>query len=69
MITRTRPDLKALAKKRTWWQVAEGCYGLAKQQKGKPSRRRLPLAAVEKLLSLCHGKYFDLNTRHFHEKG
>src|SRR5258708_22284957 len=35
---------------------------------GRPSRKRVPLAVVEQVLSLYQEKYFDLNVRHFHEK-
>src|SRR5215831_14167939 len=35
---------------------------------GKPSRRRVPVATVEKVFGLYREKYFDLNVQHFHEK-
>jgi transposase len=47
---------------------AEGYNGLFDRRRGKPSRRRVPLATVEKVLALYREKYFDLNVQHFHEK-
>jgi hypothetical protein len=47
---------------------AEGYSGLVDRRKGKPSDRRVPLASVEEVLRLYREVYFDLNTRHFHEK-
>src|SRR3982074_1223986 len=50
-------------------RVEEGGYaGLADRRKGKPSAQRIPLATVEKVLSLYQETYYDLNIRHFHEK-
>jgi transposase len=46
----------------------EGYNGLMDRRRGKPSRRRVPLATVEKVLALYREKYFDLNVQHFHEK-
>ena len=46
----------------------EGYNGLFDRRRGKPSRRRVPLATVEKVLALYREKYFDLNVQHFHEK-
>ena len=46
----------------------EGYDGLLDRRRGKPSRRRVPVAQVEKVLGLYREKYFDLNVRHFHEK-
>src|ERR1700686_20217 len=46
----------------------EGYNGLMDRRRGKPSRRRVPLATVEKVLGLYREKYFDLNVQHFHEK-
>ena len=48
--------------------VDEGYNGLLDRRRGKPSRRRVPLATVEKVFALYREKYFDLNLRHFHEK-
>lgn len=47
---------------------AEGYAGLADRRRGRPSRKRIPLATVEKVLRLYQEKYFDLNICHFHEK-
>jgi hypothetical protein len=46
----------------------EGYSGLLDRRRGKPSRRRVPLATVEKVFALYREKYFDLNVQHFHEK-
>ena len=46
----------------------EGYNGLFDRRRGKPSRRRVPMATVEKVLALYREKYFDLNLSHFHEK-
>lgn len=46
----------------------EGYNGLMDRRCGKPSRRRVPLATVEKVLALYREKYFDMNVQHFHEK-
>src|SRR5712671_1452490 len=48
--------------------VEEGYDGLLDRRRGKPSRRRVPLATVEKVLALYREKYFDLNVQHLHEK-
>jgi transposase len=48
--------------------VEEGYDGLFDRRRGKPSRRRVPLATVEKVFALYREKYFDLNVQHFHEK-
>jgi len=48
--------------------VKEGYNGLFDRRRGKPSRRRVPVATVEKVLALYREKYFDLNVQHFHEK-
>ncbi len=45
-----------------------GYDGLYDRRRGKPSPRRVPVEAVEKVLGLYREKYFDLNVRHFHEK-
>src|SRR5947209_8356049 len=47
--------------------VEEG-YRLLDRRRGKPSRRRVPVATVEKVFGLYREKYFDLNVQHFHEK-
>src|SRR6202043_3907203 len=46
----------------------EGYNGLMDRRRGRPSRRRVPLATVEKVLALYREKYFDMNVQHFHEK-
>src|SRR5574337_1587176 len=48
--------------------VEEGYNGLLDRRRGKPSRRRVPVATVEKVFELYREKYFDLNVQHFHEK-
>ena len=48
--------------------LEEGYDGLFDRRRGKPSRRRVPLATVEKVFALYREKYFDLNVQHFHEK-
>src|SRR6266581_7081250 len=46
----------------------EGYNGLMDRRRGKPSRRRVPLGVVEKVLALYREKYFDMSVQHFHEK-
>ena len=46
----------------------QGYQGLLDRRLGVPSRRRVPKAKAEEVLSLYRDKYFDLNVRHFHEK-
>src|SRR6266853_6042510 len=46
----------------------EGYNGVMDRRRGKPSRRRVPLGVVEKVLALYREKYFDMNVQHFHEK-
>src|SRR6266700_2050852 len=48
--------------------VEQGYNGLFDRRRGQPSRRRVPMATVEKVLALYREKYFDLNVQHFHEK-
>jgi transposase len=48
--------------------VEEGYNGLFDRRCGQPSRRRVPVATVEKIFGLYREKYFDLNVQHFHEK-
>src|SRR5215470_11817351 len=45
-----------------------GYDGLFDRRWGQPSPKRVPMATVEKVLSLYREKYFDLNVQHFHEK-
>ncbi len=47
---------------------ASGFDGLLDQRRGSPSRRRVPQAQAEQVVSLYRDQYFDLNVRHFHEK-
>jgi transposase len=56
--------------KRRWREryVEQGYSGLLDRRRGQPSRRRVPVATVEKLFALYREKYFDLNVQHFHEK-
>lgn len=55
---------------RRWRERYEefGYDGLFDRRRGKPSRRRVPVATVEKVFALYREKYFDLNVQHFHEK-
>jgi len=48
--------------------LEEGYNGLLDRRRGKPSRRRVPVATVERVFGLYREKYFDLNVQHFHEK-
>src|SRR5258707_11255126 len=48
--------------------VEEGYNGLLDRRRGKPSRRRVPVATVEKGFGVYRGKNFDLKVQHFHEK-
>src|SRR5205807_9120220 len=48
--------------------VEEGYNGLFDRRRGQPSRRRVPVATVEQVLTLYREKYCDLNVQHFHEK-
>jgi transposase len=48
--------------------VEQGYSGLLDRRRGQPSRRRVPVATVEKVFALYREKYFDLNVQHFHEK-
>src|ERR1700735_3226724 len=48
--------------------VEEGYNGLLARRRGKPARRRVAVATVEKVFALYREKYFDLNVQHFHEK-
>ena len=47
---------------------ASGFDGLLDLRCGVPSRRRVPQAQAEQVVSLYRDQYFDLNVRHFHEK-
>src|SRR6201993_966052 len=48
--------------------VEEGYSGLYDRGRGKPSRRRVAVATVERVFALYRERYFDLNVQHFHEK-
>jgi hypothetical protein len=65
----TVPD-KILRHMRRWREryVEEGYNGLFDRRRGQPSRRRVPMATMEKVLTLYREKYFDLNVQHFQEK-
>ena len=45
-----------------------GYEGLIDRRTRRPSTRRVPLAEVERVLTLYRNDYFDFNVRHFHEK-
>jgi transposase len=47
---------------------ASGFDGLLDRRRGVPSRKRVPQAQAEQVVSLYRDQYFDLNVRHFHEK-
>jgi transposase len=55
---------------RRWRERYEefGYDGLFDRRRGKPSPKLVPLATVERVLSLYRKQYFDLNVQHFHEK-
>jgi len=50
-------------------RLAEHGYdGLRDRRRGKPSQKRVPLAACEQVLELYQTRYYDFNVKHFHEK-
>jgi transposase len=55
---------------RRWRERLEehGYDGLRDRRRGKPSQKRVPLAACEQVLELYQTRYYDLNVKHFHEK-
>jgi len=55
---------------RRWRErLEEHCYdGRTDRRKGKRSQRRVPVKTCEEVLRLYQERYFDLSTRHFHEK-
>ena len=55
---------------RRWRERYEegGFRGLFDRRQGKASPKRVPMAVVERVLTLYREKYFDLNLSHFHEK-
>jgi hypothetical protein len=56
--------------RRIWERYAEDGYnGLPDRRRDKPSRRRVPIATVEKVFALYREKYFDLNVQRLVEDG
>src|SRR2546425_64463 len=55
---------------RRWHRRYErfGYDGLWDRRCSRPSPRRVPLAQLERVLTLYRESYFDFNVRHFHEK-
>ncbi len=55
---------------RRWRERLEehGYDGLRDRRRGRPSQKRVPLAACEQVLELYQTRYYDLNVKHFHEK-
>ena len=55
---------------RRWRERLEehGYDGLTDRRKGKQGQRRVPVETCEEVLRLYQELYFDLSTRHFHEK-
>jgi hypothetical protein len=55
---------------RPWhWRYREFGYdGLRDRRLGRPSPRRVQLALVEQVFTLCREKYFDLDVRRSREK-
>ena len=55
---------------RRWKERYEehGYDGLLDRRRGRPSRKRVPVETVEKVLRLYQEQYRDFNVRHFHEK-
>jgi hypothetical protein len=51
-----------------WRYENHGYDGLLDRRRGVPSERRVPVALVERVLSLYRETYYDLNVQHFHEK-
>jgi transposase len=51
-----------------WRYEHYGYDGLFDRRRGRPSPKRVPLAAVEEILRLYQEEYADFNVRHFHEK-
>jgi hypothetical protein len=50
-------------------RLEKGGYdGLLDRRTQRPSPKRVPMAEVERVLTLYREKYFDFNVRHFHEK-
>ena len=51
-----------------WRYELGGVDGLLDRRRCRPSEKRVPLATVERVLTLYREQYFDFNVRHFHEK-
>lgn len=50
-------------------RLEKGGYdGLMDRRTQRPSPKRVPMAEVERVLTLYRERYFDFNVRHFHEK-
>jgi transposase len=50
-------------------RLEKGGYdGLLDRRTQRPSPKRVPMAELERVLSLYRERYFDFNVRHFHEK-
>lgn len=50
-------------------RLEKGGYdGLLDRRTRRPSPKRVPMAEVERVLTLYRERYFDFNVRHFHEK-
>jgi transposase len=45
-----------------------GVDGILDRRRCRPSEKRVPLATLERVLSLYREQYFDFNVRHYHEK-
>jgi transposase len=51
------------------YRLEKGGYdGLIDRRTQRPSPKRVPMAAAERVLTLYRETYFDFNVRHFHEK-
>jgi transposase len=50
-------------------RLEKGGYdGLIDRRTQRPSPKRVPMAEIERVLTLYRERYFDFNVRHFHEK-
>lgn len=47
--------------------AADGILGLYDRRRGRPSRRKAPVAAVQRVLRLYRETYLGFNVRHFHQ--
>ncbi len=61
-----------LSERHVWWLLARlrraGRRALVHGNRGRPSRRRLPVGTQQEILRLARGKYAGLNTTHLTEK-